>query len=242
VDVTVVGVGVAGVARTAEVTAVLATLGPAPVPVSCSDPLDRAALDRVLDRAADGRLVLCAQVGDLAAVLRRLWRRGELAERETAWLPIGPVPRYLLACGVATSLPDAAAIAVRGTVRTVGVLADDSGGVVVGSAGLRPWRGRRLWVRAFVDDERVCDGEVSALRVERGAQGELRATAVGRFGRTVARISGRAAQLACDEAALTSDGVPRQRPRRKRIWWAEPDLWRLALPTAAPPVAPDASR
>ena len=89
-------------------------------------------------------------------------------------------------------------------------------------------------MRAFVDDEKVCDGEVRALRVDRPAAGVLRVSVHGRFGRTTARVDGRAAQLACAEARLSSDGVARERPRRKRTWWNEPDLWRLALPAERP--------
>ena len=236
-------VGADGAGRAGEVSAALASArgGSARVvhAMTCPDPGERAGLDRTLDRATAGRLVLYAGVGDLAAVLRRMWRRGELAERETAWLPIGQVPSYLAGCGLSATPADAAEVAVGGTVRTVGLLADDSGGLVVGSADLRPWRGRRLWVRAFVDDEKVCDGEVSALRVDRPSPGALRVSVPGRFARQMARVDGRAAQLACDEALVSSDGVARERPRRKRTWWNEPDLWRLALPppcgAAVPP-------
>jgi hypothetical protein len=240
VDVSVVCVGADGAERAARTRAAVVGAGGGSVSVAstveCPDPADRGGLDRALDRASTGRLVLCAGVGDLAAVLRRLWRRGELVERETAWLPIGPVPSYLASRGVPASLAAAAAVAVTGSVGAVGLLADDSGGLTVGSAELSPWQGRRLWVRAFVDDVKVCDGEVSALRVDRPAAGVLQVSVLGRFGRTVARVDGRAAQLACDEAQLRSDGVPRERPRRKRTWWNEPDLWRLALPAPRSPV------
>lgn len=233
-DVSLVCVGAGSAGRASGVSATLASARGGSISVAqtmvCPDPGDRAGLDRTLDRAAGGRLVLHSGVGDLAAVLRRMWRRGELAERETAWLPIGPVPPYLAGQGLPAAPADAAEVAVGGTVRTVGLLADDSGGLAVGSAGLRPWRGRRLWVRAFVDDEKICDGEVSAFRVERLTPGVLRASVLGRFGRSTARVDGRAAQLACGEALVSSDGVSRERPRGKRTWWNEPDLWRLALP------------
>jgi hypothetical protein len=238
VDVSLVCVGADGAAKAAQVGAALVSAGGGSAAVVSTaagvDPADRAGLDRALDRAAGGRLVISADVGDLAAVLRRLWRRGELAERETAWLPIGSVPRYLASLGLPASPTEAADVAVHGRVRTVGLLADDSGGLTVGSADLGPWQGRRLWARAFVDDEKVCDGEVSALRVDRPAAGVLRVSVIGRFGRITSRVDGRAAQLACDEAQVRSDGIPRERPRRKRTWWNEPDLWRVALPSPKP--------
>lgn len=247
-DVSLVCVGADSAGRAPGLAAALTRAWGGSVSVlgtaACRDPVERVELDRALDRARDGRLVVSAGVGDLAAVLRRMWRRGELVERETAWLPIGPVPAYLARRGLPTAPADAIEVATGSGVRTVGLLADDSGGLAVGSAELRPWRGRRLWVRAFVDDEKVCDGAVSALRVERPAPGVLRVSVVRRFGRTAARVDGRAAQLACDEARISSDGVERERPRRKRTWWNEPELWRLALPSPQPPDgrAPPAAR
>jgi hypothetical protein len=235
VGVNVVAVGGQGLLRLADVTAAMASAGAATRVVSCPDPADRARLDRALDDCSDGRLVIAADVAALAAVLRRMWRRGELLERETAWLPLGPVPPFLVGQGMPAALGAAATLAVQGSARTVGLLADDSGGLVLDSAELRPWLGRRVWVRAFVDDERVCDGPVTGLRVSRPSPGALRVTVLGRFGRTRARVDGRAAQLACAEAALSSDGVSRERPRRKRTWWNEPDLWRLALPAPGDP-------
>ncbi len=233
-DVSLLCFGPDSAGRTTELGAALGAAGDGSAAVVAAvagpDPSDRAGLDRALDHTADGRLVISADVGDLGAVLRRLWRRGELVERETAWLPLGPVPRYLASLGLPSAPADSVPVAVAGRVRTVGLLADDSGGLTVDAAELGPWQGRRLWVRAFVDDEKVCDGEVSALRVDRPAAGLLRVSVVGRFGRTTARVEGRAAQLACDKARLSSDGVVRERPRRKRTWWNEPDLWRLALP------------
>lgn len=192
-------------------------------------------LDRVLDQLAGRRLVIAASAAGVAGVLRRMMRRGELAHIETAVLPSQPVA-FLARHGIVDDPIRAAEIAVHGVCRTVGVLKDDSGEVVVDHAELRPWRGGRLWVRAYVEDEQLCDGDIGALRVARSPAGGLEATVTttARFGlghfRTSTRrsISGRALQLACADAAITSDGAARARPRRKRIWWDEPDQWRLA--------------
>lgn len=202
---------------------------------------DHSALDRVLDELAGRRLVIAASAAGLAGVLRRMMRRGELAQIETAVLPNQPVA-FLARHGIVDDPVRAAAVAVHGVCRAVGVLKDDSGGVVVDRAELRPWRGGRLWVRAYVGDDQLCDGDIYALRVERAPRGGLQATAItrtrfglGRYGiRSSRSIAGRALQLACAEAAVTSDGAPRERPRRKRIWWDEPGQWRLACAYSEP--------
>ena len=233
-DASLLIIGAQASARGEEFARALTSAGAVVRTVALTGTGDRAALDAALDASGDARLVLAAPLGDLAAVLRRLWRRGELGQRETALLPLAPPPPFLARCGLPASVDAAVGLAVTGPTRTVGLLADDSSGLVIDGADLRPWAGRRLWVRAFVDDTRVCDAAVTGLRVDRPRAGVLAVTAVGRFGRTVARVEGRAAQLACDEARLNSDGVERERPRRKRTWWNEPDLWRLALPETAP--------
>ena len=191
---------------------------------------DRAPLDEVLDRRRQRRLVIAASPADLAGVLRRLMRRGELAGAETAVLVDRPIP-FLVRQGIPSDLPAAARVAVHGVCRTVGVLQDDSGHLVVDHAVVQAWRGSSFWMRAYVDDERLSDGRVSALRVERGATGGLRATvsAHSRLGRRATRsLDGRALRLACDDAAMSSDGAARERPRQRRTWWDEPTQWRLA--------------
>jgi hypothetical protein len=114
----------------------------------------------------------------------------------------------------------------------VGVIKDDSGGVCVDAASLRPWPGADTtwWLRAVVDDQRLADGAARELRVRRLGPSELEATVrLGRLRRRTCR--GRSLQLACDPALIVADGVARERPRRKRTFWSEPKLWRLALPT-----------
>lgn len=187
----------------------------------------RVEMDAVLDALGGRRLVVDAARADLAAVLRRMMRRGELSTTETAVLRAdGP---FLQGIGIPVDSAVAAAIAVSAPCRIVGVLKDDSGNLVLDSAELRPWSGRRVWARAYVDDERLCDGEIEWLRVEHRVGGGVRASVPGRFAR-VRSLQGRALQLACDDAAITSDGSARDQPRRKRIWWDEPEQWLLACP------------
>jgi len=222
---------------------------------------NRSMLDAVLDDFDGRRLVLALDRRHLVALLERLMRRGDLLTVETAVL--SPLCASLVAQGMPTGLAEAAQLAVHGVARPVGLIKDDSGELVVDSAQMVPWREpagiappttlraptnlrpgpsamvpitrQTMWMRAYLDDEQLCDGDVRRLTVTRLERDLLRAEvetpAWGRFGRGRRRVlEGRALQLACDEALIVSDGVPRDRPRSKRIWWGEPDFWRVALP------------
>jgi len=189
-----------------------------------------AEVDAALDRLDAGRLVIdAAGVSGLNLALARLQRAGRLAELETAVLLDEPV-RYLTRLGVPVDRPGQLALARTGDARLVGVLRDDSGGVCVSAATLTPWTADRpWWVRAVVDDQRLCDGTVRRLSVSRLGPAELMAEV--RIGRLRSRRrTGRAVQLACDPAQIVTDGIGRERPRGRRTFWSEPKLWRLALP------------
>lgn len=189
-----------------------------------------AEVDAALDRLDAGRLVIdAAGVSGLNLALARLQRAGRLAELETAVLLEEPV-RYLTRLGVPADRPGQLALARTGDARLVGVLRDDSGGVCVSSATLTPWSAEQpWWVRAVVDDQRLCDGTVRRLSVFRSGPAELVAEV--RIGRLrTRRRHGRAVQLACDPAQIVADGIGRERPRGRRTFWSEPKLWRLAVP------------
>jgi hypothetical protein len=138
--------------------------------------------------------------------------------------------RYLAGLGVPADRAGQLALARTGEVRLVGVLRDDSGGVCVSTATLTPWTPEEpWWVRAVVDDQRLCDGAVRRLSVTRLGPAELAAEV--RIGRLrTRRRRGRAVQLACDPAQIVADGIGRERPRGRRTFWSEPKLWRLAVP------------
>lgn len=181
----------------------------------------------------DGRrLVLDTDLAGLNMALRRLMRDGLLEEIETAVVLTEPVP-YLHLLGLPRDRASQETVALAGTPRLVGVIKDDSGGVCVDRAEMFPWPAsateKQWWLRAVVDDERLCDGTARSVRLRRISPQELEATAVlGRFRKVTVR--GRSLQLACDEAQIVTDGVPREQPRSKRTFWSEPKLWRLALP------------
>jgi len=185
--------------------------------------------------AGSVRLVLDADLAGLNLALHRLLRRGLLETLETAVLTHRPVP-YLARLGLPADLAGQLRVATLSPARLVGVIKDDSGGVCVDSASLSPWTeppdgspGARWWLRAVVDDQRLADGAARGLRVRRLGPSELEATVqLGRLRRRSFR--GRSLQLACDPALIVADGTPRERPRSKRTFWSEPELWWLALP------------
>ncbi|MFL6161687.1 MAG: hypothetical protein ACJ74U_05610 [Jatrophihabitantaceae bacterium] len=187
-------------------------------------------VDAALDQLDGHRLIIdTAELAGLNLVLARLLRAGRLAELETAVLLDRPV-RYLTGLGLPADRAGQLALARTGTARLVGVVRDDSGGVCVSTATLTPWTaGDPWWVRAVVDDQRLCDGHVRSLTMRRLGPAELVAEArIGRF--RVRRQRGRALQLACDPAQIVADGIGRERPRGRRTFWSEPNLWRLAIP------------
>lgn len=204
---------------------------------------DPTAVDGALDELGDRRLVIQSDLAGLQLTLSRLMRRGALAEVDTAVLPSEPI-RYLHGLGLPTDRAGQLAAALRPST-LVGVIKDDSGGLCVDHATVEPWpdglaRGSGepgWWLRAVVDDQRLCDGPARSVHVQRNAPGDLTATVrLGRtrWGRPATRtLRGRSLQLACDEALITQDGLGRERARTKRTFWSEPLLWRVALPSVA---------
>jgi hypothetical protein len=188
---------------------------------------DATSVDNALDQRQDRRLVIDADLAGLNLVLSRLMRRGELDVAETAVLVREPVP-FLTRVGLPSDRTGQLGLAVHGEATLVGVIKDDSGGLCVDSASMAPWQQGPWWVRAVVDDQRLCDGNARSLTVRRLGPSELEATVqLGRFRTKTCR--GRSLQLACDEALIVADDLPRERPRSKRTFWSEPKLWKLAL-------------
>jgi hypothetical protein len=203
-----------------------------------------AGLDEALGHLDGRRLVIHADLAGLSLVLNRLMRAGLLASVETAVIPRQPVP-YLHGLGLPREPAGQLRVAVQGIPRLVGVLKDDSGGLSVDRARVEPWPDPMLdrtsatsaagtasrsgwWLRAVVDDQPLSDGDARAVDVRRLGPRELEATVqLGRFRRRSVR--GRSLQLACDPARIVQDGIARERPRGKRTFWSEPELWQLAL-------------
>jgi len=187
-----------------------------------------AALDQLLTGAAPRLVIAADRLAGLNLALARLLRRGLLGELDTAVL-LTEAGSYLAGLGLPVDLAGQVALAQAGTSRLVGVLRDDSGGLCLDSAVLSAWDAGDWWLRAVVDDQRLSDGTARSLTVTRLGPAELLATV--RLGRWRTRsCRGRSLQLACDPAQIVADGVGRERARRKRTFWSEPELWRLALP------------
>lgn len=187
-------------------------------------------VDAALQRLDGQRLVIEAVDGaGLNLVLARMQRAGLLSHVDTAVVVAEHVP-YLANLGLPGDRTSQLEVARSARSRLVGVIRDDSGGVCISGARLTPWVPEHdWWVRAVVDDESLCDGYVRSLTVRHTGPAEVMAEVkLGRFRSRTKR--GRSLQLACDPAQIVADGVGRERPRGRRTFWAEPKLWRLALP------------
>ncbi len=189
-----------------------------------------AEVDTALRQVTEHRLVIEVPDGTgLNLVLSRMQRANMLSHVDTAVVVAGPVP-YLASLGLPTDRAGQLEVARTARSRLVGVIKDDSGGVCVSGARLTPWVPEHdWWVRAVVDDQPLCDGRVRAISVRHVGPSEVFAEVkIGRLRTRSAR--GRALQLACDPAQIVTDGIARERSRSRRTFWAEPKLWRLALP------------
>lgn len=107
-------------------------------------PANLADLERTLSRKGGKRLVVIGDDQALHQVVQLLHEHAELASGPVGIIPVGKGEKVALArsLGAAARPVDAARAVVRGHARSLGLLVDEDGGVVLG--GLRiPGRGRR---------------------------------------------------------------------------------------------------
>lgn len=167
------------------------------------------------------RLVVVGADADLAAVLTRLLR-AERLDVEVAYVPARRTPAtraYRVPAG-----RRAARRALGGSARRVTLIRDEAGSVIVGRAHWLPPDGARVvHGEAVVDDTRLFDGEVAAVRIEPTlAMPGLRASV--RRGRWV---PGRAAQLGSTGVTVVRDGVAAPRASRRSTFYRNVEGWLL---------------
>jgi diacylglycerol kinase (ATP) len=93
----------------------------------------RGELDGVLHRAGSRRIVVAGGDGSLHAVVAALHRRNELKESVVALLPMGTGNDFARGVGIPLDIEEAARVVLEGEVRSVDLLVDDAGRVVVNS-------------------------------------------------------------------------------------------------------------
>ena len=93
-------------------------------------------LDRVLAEVGSRVIVVAGGDGSLHAVVAALHRRGDLAGRTLALLPLGTGNDFARALDLPLDPEAAAAIVVSGQPRPMDILVDEEGGVVVNSVHL----------------------------------------------------------------------------------------------------------
>jgi hypothetical protein len=178
----------------------------------------------VLQAAITGvrRVVVVGADADLAAVLTRLLRTGQLD------VEVGYAPRRRSAATRVYRLPAgrrAARRARRGSARRMPLIRDETGSVIVGAAHWQPPGDRqRLHGEAVVDDTLLFEGAIVGARIEpTAALPGLRARISGRR----RWLTGRAAQLGTSGAAVVRDGVPAPRVMRRSTFYRNTEGWLL---------------
>lgn len=196
----------------------------------------RAELDPVFAEHDPRRIVVHGCDADLAAVLLRLLRSGQL-DVEVAYVPA----EHRSAAAAVWGMPGgsgAAALAVAGTAAPVPLVRDDTGGVLVGRGEIRDLHGE-----CYCDDVLVLRGtaprlvvtprpEGVAVRAGRGSRspdGHTRAVAAAARSGAGSAL-GRAVQVGGTAFTATSDGVAHPRPLERRTWYRHTTDWLLVRP------------
>jgi diacylglycerol kinase (ATP) len=106
-------------------------------------------LDGVLHRAGSRRIVIAGGDGSLHAVMSALYRRRELGRNEIGLLPMGTGNDFARGVGVPLEIEDAARVVLDGTPRSMDLIVDEVGEIVVNSvhigAGANASRRGQRW-------------------------------------------------------------------------------------------------
>jgi hypothetical protein len=166
-------------------------------------------------------------VAALAGALAALHKAARTAEVPVSWEPAEDTPSQGLAraLGVGT-----------GGERELPLVRDDHGGVLLhhgrlesADEGPRPPLARRLGARAYHDDQKVAEGQITRIDVRPDWRAvDTIGVVVMTLPLRTRRTTGRALQVACDPARVVRDGVPYPRPVTRWTWYADDRVrWRL---------------
>lgn len=165
----------------------------------------------VKDQTID-RLVVHGTDADLAAVVLRLMRLERLD------VPVGlvPVGRDSAVARLWGLPADPIGVALAGGVRSLPLIRDDAGGVLLGLGVLAPARGT-----VYCDDQLALRGNAERIEVTPDPDGELTVRVVRRafLRNKTTTLHGRAVQFGVDPVAPTRDGVAYPRPMERWTWY-----------------------
>jgi len=102
--------------------------------VETAETSSRESLDAALDRVADRRLVLAGGDGSLHELVKRLWRRGSLADVPVGLLPMGTGNDFARYLDLPLDAEGAARVVLTGRPRWLDLIRSDGGGGVVVNA------------------------------------------------------------------------------------------------------------
>ncbi len=168
-------------------------------------------LDPLLGDAVS-RIVVAGSDASLAAVVLRLLRADRL-DVAVGFVPVGDS----VVAGL-WGLPGGGAmeLALDGAARSLPLVRDDSGGVLVGRGTMGPVTGE-----AYCDDQLALRGQARLIEVSPDAGGGVLGRVVRRgFPRARAAVyRGRAFQVGCHPAGVVVDGVAHPRPVTRWTWY-----------------------
>ncbi|MFC9896940.1 hypothetical protein ACFVMC_24915 [Nocardia sp. NPDC127579] len=189
---------------------------------------DTSVVDELLPvLAADSlpRLIVLGEDAALAAVLTHLMRTERL-HVEIGYVPIDKTygsRAYQIGTGNA-----AAKRAIEGRATETPLVRDDTGTVLIGRATLTGVDGAKLEGEAYVDDEQLFSGIVTAMQVSPTLHmpGVTATVKRGRFRRRI-WLQGRAAQLGTPGAVVTRDGIRSERTVPRSTFYRHHEPWLL---------------
>lgn len=177
------------------------------------------------------RLIVIGTDADLAAVALRLLRKDRLAGTELAFLPTEKRSAVARLWDLPTKADRAWTLAHDGTARSVPLIRDDAGGVLLAHGVIAPIR-----AVAYCDDQLALREPARALAVRPSEpEGDglvVRITARGSLRRR-RTYHGRALQLSFDPNAPATpilDGIARSRSTERWTWYRHTEDLRLVRP------------